>query len=109
MGYVVDKSEIRIETNAKNTSYLDWKVTKQGVDITETIQYEDDGKIVIPNIKAGVYSVTAIPKRKKSNVTDSFRNIIGDIKTLNFDIIVPLKFPQEEVSLLYYTSDHIDE
>ena len=107
-------SVMTIETNASKADMLDWHILRaSGVsfnDITASmgsdIQISDvSGTIVISNLKAGVYYVTATPKKANGQGYDPLRSYITALK---YNIIVPVSYPPDEITLGYYSEDFKD-
>lgn len=107
-------SEIVIETNADNSALLDWHIlSADGArDITDTVKdniqvSENSKRVIFKNIKAGTYFITAVPKKESGNGYTPFPSR-SKITLLKYKVIVPIKYPPDDVVLGYYSSGFHD-
>ena len=117
---VWDYDSVVFQTNAAYASSLTWRVF-QGDVISKATEITDDvkknmeisdanGRVVINNLKAGVYYVTAIPVKGKDSATSSenYDVTAPGINPLAYIVIVPVRFPADSLTLSYYNQDIYD-
>ncbi len=112
-------STITFQTNAKYANSLQWRVFK-GEGISESSEIEkpeltasdSNGRVVIENLKAGVYYVTAVPIKDKDKATETGQyEVIGkkdELLALEYVVVVPVKWPADSITLSYYNSNIYD-
>lgn len=112
--------ELVIQTNATHASTLSWRVFKgdyatKNNDITEQMKShmeigEANGRVVLKDLSAGVYYVTAIPVKDAaaSRIFNTYDVTQAFVQSLKFIIIVPLTFPQGAIEMSYYNSNIYD-
>ena len=115
-----DYDNITFQTNAAFASSLDWHVYQGDIisnatDITKDIKKnitasDANGRTVIDSLKAGVYYVTAIPKKDSgsASTTPTYDVTSSNIKALKFIIVVPVRYPSDTLTLSYYNQDIYD-
>lgn len=109
--------EITIQTNATHADTLSWRIFKgdyasNSNDITADLKKnieigEATGRVVLKDLSAGVYFLTAIAVKDAaaSRIYNTYDVTQAFVKSLNFIIIVPLTFPDDNVILSYYTAN----
>ena len=114
------ESSIAFQTNAMFANTLEWRVFRGDVissstDITSQLKKDiqpgdANGRMVIDNLKAGVYYVTAVPKKSKDAATETptYDVTTAKISPLAYVIVVPLRFPPQGVTLSYYNQELYD-
>lgn len=112
--------EIIFQTNATHANTLGWRIFKgdyasQNNDITKELAAnteisEANGRVVLKNLTAGVYLVTAIPVKDSaaSRIYRTYDVTQAFVKSLSYIIIVPLTFPQSPIVLSYYNQNIFD-
>ena len=116
-----ENSSIVFQTNALYADTLEWRVFKGDVisassDITSKIKddivpSDANGRTVINNLKAGVYYVTATPKKdtkEAATTTPTYDVTTTNVSCLKYIVIVPVIFPPDSITLSYYTSTLYD-
>ena len=114
-------STIVFQTDATYAADLTWRVFKGdtvsvGTEITDKIKddiepSDANGRLVLRNLMAGVYYVTAVPKKGTETATETPDYDVtrrGNLKALEYVIVVPLKYPTDSISLCYYNSSVYD-
>ena len=105
-------TEAILNTNSKRSSDLEWHIYREnGTEVTDSVisLSEVDGSARIQNIKAGTYLITAVPKKVNSEIsTASYNPFRTHINVLRYKIIVPIEYPQESVTLAYFSSSFYD-
>ncbi|MBR4144684.1 MAG: Ig domain-containing protein [Lachnospiraceae bacterium] len=117
---VWDYDSVVFQTNAAFASSLEWRVF-QGDVISNATEITDDvkkdmeisdanGRMVLDNLKAGVYYITAIPVKGKetATTTPTYDVTTPNIKALAYIVIVPVRFPPDSLTLSYYNQDIYD-
>jgi uncharacterized protein YjdB len=112
--FAPDGDRIVIDTNVQRPHYasdLEWRVFRGEApgtnnDITDELSEniiigENGSTLTLENLKAGAYTVTAVPKKEGS---DSFYDVVRtspEYNYLGYRIIVPMEFPPSNVILTY--------
>ena len=117
---VWDSNSVVLQTNARFANTLSWRIFKgdlvsNTLDITDSLKSDmeisdSNGRMVLNNLKAGVYTITAVPIKGQDTATESGTYDVVDskIKSLQFHIVVPVRLPPENVILSYYNSNIYD-
>ncbi|MBR4343144.1 MAG: Ig-like domain-containing protein [Lachnospiraceae bacterium] len=116
-----EDSTIVFQTNALFADNLQWRVFRGDIASSKTeitdeikadIQPSDaNGRMVLKNLKAGVYYVTAVPIKGSETATSTPAYDVTkkkDLMALEYVIVVPVKFPSGDVTLCYYNSSIYD-
>ena len=115
-----DSSSVILQTNARFASDLSWKVYQgdgksKALDITASLKddmeiSDSSGRFVLNNLKAGVYTIAAVPIKGGNSPTDTptYDPVDSSINSLEYYIVVPVKMPPENVILSYYNSNIYD-
>lgn len=111
---------IVIQTNAKYANALSWRIYRGDAataknEITDELApnteiSEASGRVVLSNLSAGVYYVTAIAKKDKtaSSVLATYDVTQTQIEYLGIVLIVPLNFPPDTLVMNYYNDNVCD-
>lgn len=112
--------DIVIQTNATFANTLNWRIFKgdyasSANDITESLADkiaigEANGRVVLSDLDAGVYFVTAIPLKDNaaSKLFPTYDVTQALINNLAYVIVVPLYFPSGPIVLSYYNGGIYD-
>ncbi len=120
--YVVDPhdDELVIQSNAKFADSLSWKLFKgdaaaSSKDITAKFQKNMEvnsatGRVVLSDLPAGVYHLTAIPVKDPAQamITPTYDVTNALIEYMAMTIVVPIRFPKDQLILNYYNSNVYD-
>ncbi|MCR5204743.1 MAG: Ig-like domain-containing protein [Lachnospiraceae bacterium] len=115
-------SSITFQTNAKHADSLEWRVFQGDYPSTtneitgsikdDIVPSDSTGKCDINNLKAGVYCITAVPKKTSEAVTKTPTydavTAKSEFQYLKYVLVIPCKFPPADVTLSYYTTDLYD-
>lgn len=114
------QEEITIQTNAKYANSLSWRLY-QGDQATEkneiTSKYtsnieisDSSGRVVLSGMPAGVYYLTGISQKDSTaaRTLATYDVTQANIEYFGAVIIVPFKFPTDELILNYYNDDVYD-
>ena len=117
---VRNMDEVTLETNAKIAESLSWRIFRGDVksantDITKSLKddfsiSDSNGTVTLSNLKAGVYTITAVPikSKEKATLSATYDTVTTDIYHISYTIVVPLKFPPESAIMNYYNSNIYD-
>ena len=112
--------EIVVQSNAKFASSLSWKLYQgdnatASKEVTKTYGANMDiststGRVVLNNLPAGVYYLTAIPVKDAtaSHVLATYDVTAANIQYLGIILVVPVRFPTDTLILNYYNANVYD-
>ncbi|MCR5727394.1 MAG: Ig-like domain-containing protein [Lachnospiraceae bacterium] len=113
-------SAVTLITNARLANTLEWRVFRGDVisantditkDLKDDISVSDtDGTMTLNNLKAGVYTITAvqIKNKEKATTTPTYDVVSTNINFISYHIIVPIQFPPSDIILSYYNQNIYD-